>query len=105
MNDLRRDLHKLVRELLAEHDPTDREPVARLIRAHLGDDPGASPIYTEEMEGWSSRSFQLAIDAIGAQPGRTSGRSASAAGPGTSATSAWDRCRWQTISRWAQRSM
>jgi hypothetical protein len=67
MDDLRRDLAKLVRQLLDEHQPTDREPVAKLIRAHLGGEPGASPIYTEEMETWELPNLQLAVDAIAAE--------------------------------------
>ena len=67
---LRKDLGRLVRQLLEEHAPTDREPVARLIRAHLGSEAGEYPIYTEEMEGWELPNLQLAIDAIGAQSDR-----------------------------------
>jgi hypothetical protein len=52
MDDLRSDLRTLVRQLLEEHEPSAREPVAELIRAHLGGEPGTSPIFTEEMEGW-----------------------------------------------------
>jgi ATPase family associated with various cellular activities (AAA) len=70
MDDLRRDLQKLVHQLLEEHRPTDREPVAALIRAHLGAEPGAAPIFTEEMEAWELPNLQLAVDAIAAEDGR-----------------------------------
>jgi hypothetical protein len=66
MDDLRRDLRKLVRQLLEEHDPTDRQPVAELIGTHLGDRPGESPIFTEELEAWELPNLQLAVDAIAA---------------------------------------
>ncbi len=65
MDDLRRDLQKLVRQLLEEHEPTGRAPVAELIRDHLGGEAGSSPIFTEEMEGWELPNLQLAVDAIG----------------------------------------
>ena len=58
MDDLRRDLRKLVRQMLDEHDPTDRQPVAELIRAHLGGEPGAAPIFTEELAGWELPNLQ-----------------------------------------------
>lgn len=70
VDDLRRDLQKLVRQLLEEQRPTDREPVAALIRAHLGGEPGAWPIYTEELEAWELPNLQLAIDAIAVDEGR-----------------------------------
>lgn len=63
---LRQDLGRLVRQLLEEHAPTDREPVAALIRAHLGGEPDAFPIYTEELGAWELPNLQLAVDAVAA---------------------------------------
>jgi cell division protease FtsH len=64
---LRRDLGRLVRQLLEDRPRTEREPVRTLIGAHLGSDGHEFPIYTEEMEGWELPNLQLALDAIKAQ--------------------------------------
>jgi cell division protease FtsH len=66
MDNLRQDLGQLVRQLLEEHSAADREPVAPLIRAHLGGAAGDFPIFTEEMEGWELPNLQLALDALAA---------------------------------------
>ena len=63
---LRRDLGRLVRQLLEDRPRTERDSVRTLIRAHLGSDGDEFPIYTEEMEGWELPNLQLALDAMNA---------------------------------------
>jgi hypothetical protein len=69
----RRDLAKLVRQLVEEGHERDRdsEPIAPLLREHLGGGAGARdlPIYTQELDGWELPSLQLALDEIAGREG------------------------------------
>src|SRR5215218_1886444 len=66
--DLRHDLGELVRELLAERTGCG-EPVAPLLRAHLGERAHEVPILAEELDAWELPNLQLAIEAALARPG------------------------------------
>ena len=65
---LRRDLGRLVRELLNERVSTGT-PVADVLRGHLGDDARALPVLGEELDTWELPNLQLALDALLARPG------------------------------------
>ncbi|MEW6583485.1 MAG: ATP-binding protein, partial [Actinomycetota bacterium] len=68
-DELRRDLARLVGELLAESAAGDGQPVGPRIRAHLG--PGADelPILAEDLEDIDLPNLQLALDALFARLG------------------------------------
>jgi ATPase family protein associated with various cellular activities (AAA) len=69
-DDFRRQLARLVRELLEEsHRSGEGEPVAPLLRAHLGEDAGRLPILTEQLDDWELPNLQLGLKAALAQPG------------------------------------
>lgn len=67
MDELRRDLARLVRELLSER-ADGGSPIAALLRAHLGETDGL-PIVAEELDTWELPNLQLALDAALARPG------------------------------------
>jgi cell division protease FtsH len=73
-DDLRLDLAALVRQLLEESPRSERVPIGRQIREHLGltDGEDGFPIFTEELEGWELPNLQLALDAAVARPGWSS---------------------------------
>jgi hypothetical protein len=71
-DDLRADLAKLVRELLAESEDEGDEagpPVGPVLREHLGDGARDLPVLTETLADWELPNLQLALDALLAQPG------------------------------------
>jgi hypothetical protein len=69
----RGDLAKLVRQLVEEGQESDRdsEPIAPLLREHLGGGAGARdlPVYTQELDGWELPNLQLALDEIAGRAG------------------------------------
>jgi cell division protease FtsH len=64
---LRRDLGRLVRELLNERVSTGRS-VADVLRGHLGDNARALPVLGDELDAWELPNLQLALDALLARP-------------------------------------
>jgi hypothetical protein len=66
--DLRQGLGKLVRQLVSERTGGG-EPVAPLLRAHLGERAHELPILAEELDAWELPNLQLAIDAALERPG------------------------------------
>jgi cell division protease FtsH len=69
-DDLRADLGKLVRQLVAEHEQ-DRpgDPIAPLLHAHLGERARELPVLTEGLDDWELPNLQLGLDAALARPG------------------------------------
>lgn len=67
-DDLRAELGRLVRELLQERSRAG-QPVASVLRAHLGAEVALLPILTEELDTWDLPNLQLAIDSIVARDG------------------------------------
>ena len=69
-DDLRVQLGKLVRELLEEvQDDQSGEPIAPVLRAHLGEGAHELPILTEALDDWELPNLQLGLDAATARPG------------------------------------
>ena len=69
-DDLRAELGRLVRELLEEgQEQQSGEPIAPLLRAHLGDGARELPVLTEGLDDWELPNLQLGIDAAVARPG------------------------------------
>ncbi len=69
-DDLRVQLGKLVRQLLEEEqEDTSGEPIAPVLRAHLGEGARDLPILTEALDDWELPNLQLGIDAAIARPG------------------------------------
>jgi cell division protease FtsH len=65
---LRRDLAKLVRQLLDESQVDGDNPTAVAIREHLGVDPDELPVHGAEFPSIEHANVQLALDAAFAQP-------------------------------------
>jgi hypothetical protein len=61
-DELRRQLGRLVRQLLEEKDD-DAEPVTGVLRKHLGADAKDRPVIIEELHAWDLPNLQLALDA------------------------------------------
>ena len=69
-DDLRRDLGKLVRQLVQERR-REGEPVAAVLREHLGERARELPVLAEELHSWELPNVQLALDATVDRPGWT----------------------------------
>ena len=67
-DDLRAQLSRLVRQLLEEHDPTG-QPIAPVLRAHLGERARELPVLTEALEDWELPNLQIGLDTALARTG------------------------------------
>src|SRR5829696_1581043 len=69
-DDLRRQLGKLVRQLLEEQqDDQSGDAIAPVLLGHLGEGARELPILTEALDAWELPNLQLGIDAALARPG------------------------------------
>jgi ATPase family associated with various cellular activities (AAA) len=68
-DDLRAQLGRLVLDLLEEAQEEKGEPIAPVLRAHLGEEARALPVLTETLQDWELPNLQLALDATAARPG------------------------------------
>jgi hypothetical protein len=69
-DDLRGQLGKLVRQLLEEQQEDQTgEPLAPLLRSHLGENARELPVLTESLDDWELPNLQLGLDAALARPG------------------------------------
>ena len=68
-DDLRAQLGRLVRQLLEEEQEQFGEPIAPLLRAHLGEGARELPVLTEGLDDWELPNLQLGLDAAVARPG------------------------------------
>jgi ATPase family associated with various cellular activities (AAA) len=67
-DELRRDLGQLVRQLI-EDRPRTGEPIAPLLRAHLGERAHELPIISQQLDSWELPNLQLGLEAAVARPG------------------------------------
>ena len=68
-DDLRAQLARLVRELLEEQEQQSGEPIAPLLRGHLGEGARELPVLSEGLDEWELPNLQLGLDAAVARPG------------------------------------
>lgn len=69
-DELRAELARLVRELLEESEESETgQPIAPVLRAHLGEAARDLPVLTESLNDWELPNLQLGLDALLAQPG------------------------------------
>ena len=69
-DDLRAELGRLVRQLVAEGDEERREqPIAPVLLDHLGEGARELPVLTESLDDWELPNLQLGLDALLARPG------------------------------------
>ncbi|HEY7794201.1 MAG TPA: ATP-binding protein [Gaiellaceae bacterium] len=68
-DDLRGDLHRLVRQLLEEGVEQKGQPIAPVLRGHLGERAQELPVLTEAVDDWELPNLQLGLEAALAREG------------------------------------